>query len=157
MPRLKAFLLLRLTFGLGWGLAALAPAALLASCSTGAGLPGRFTYIVKYSVSGTIGAAVDVAYTTDAAGTTVTAAGQSTPWSVELTKDFDYGPPPFLVPSMRVTSPTLADGEAVTLTISWEDYQTGFREEILAQHTASNTSGSPIALDETLYGPPLPP
>lgn len=114
-----------------------------------------YTYVVRYAVSATIAAPVlDVTYTTDTAGTTVTANVTTLPWAIELPMSYDYGDP--FTPQMRVWNTSLADGESVTLTVSWKDYKVDFAEEVLAVRTVSVASGGPTAQDITLYGTPLP-
>ena len=114
----------------------------------------RFTYVVRYAVSGTITAAMDITYT-DAAGAPVTVAGVTAPWSLDLpSMDYDYDNP--FAPSLRVFNTSLADGESFTPSISWLDYAVDFQPEVLADQPTSNASGGAVAPDITLVSPPLP-
>ncbi len=130
--------------------------AVLAACGTSPfDADDLYTYVVRYAVSGTIAAPVmDVTYTTGTAGTSVTANVTALPWAIELPMDYDYSDA--FTPQMRVWNTSLADGESVTLTVSWKDYKVDFAEEVLAARTVSIASGGPTAQDIPLYGPPLP-
>lgn len=126
----------------------------LAACFVSSETPGRYTYAVKYALTGSIVAAADVTYT-DETGTGATVLAVTVPWSVEFTMDYDYDNP--LFPDVRVFNSVLADGETVTLSISWKDYKVDFAEELLADRAEANSSGGPLPLDITLFSAPLPP
>jgi hypothetical protein len=111
----------------------------LGAC-TGSDQPGRFTYIVHYTVTATDTPAVTYV---DALGATVAFTGPF-PQTVEFPMDYDYANT--FVPQMDGTS----GGLPFTMTIGWRDYATGFSLEVLAQQTVD--SGS-----YTLTGPVLPP
>ncbi len=141
-------------------LASLALIAGLAGCAVG--IPqlldspssDRFTYVVKYSLTGTLTATADVTYT-DAAGAPTTVPAVSAGWSLELAPmSYDYGN--LFLPSARVFNTSLNNGESFTLAISWKDYKVDFDEQVLAERTVTITTGGPAAQDLTLSAPELP-
>jgi hypothetical protein len=119
----------------------------------GTGIPGRYTYIVRYALSGTISAAADVTYVVDTSGTVTTAAAVAPGWAVEVPAT--YGSDAQFVPSIRIFNTSLATGENALLPISGKDYGTGFAEEILAEQTLAVGAG-PLAQDYTLAAPAVP-
>jgi hypothetical protein len=141
-------------------LASLALIAGLAACAVGipelldSSSSDRFTYVVRYSLSGTLAATADVTYI-DATGAPATVAAVSAGWSLELAPmSYDYGN--LFLPSARVFNTSLNDGESLTLTISWKDYKVDFANQVLVERTVAITSGGPSPQDLTLFAPELP-
>jgi hypothetical protein len=130
------------------------------SCNI-AELPGRFTYVVKYSISYTEAALPSSPLNpnverVDDTGSKNPAGPVTSDWSEELT--FSYAANGYenqFVPEMTVSQTLNEAGESITMSIIWKDYKTDFEEEVLATYTASYSS-SDINVDETLYGSPLP-
>ena len=130
------------------------------SCNIDAA-PGRFTYIVKYSVSYTDAASPTTPLNPnvermDDTGSKNPAGAVTSTWSEEFT--FSYSTNGYdnqFVPEMTVTETLNEAGESMTISIICKDYKTDFEEEVLASYTASFSS-SIINVDETLFGPPLP-
>jgi hypothetical protein len=130
------------------------------SCNIAA-VPGRFTYVVKYSVSFTEAASPSTALNPnverlDDTGSKNPAGAVTSPWSEEFT--FSYAANGYdnqFVPEMTVSETLDEPGESITVSIIWKDYKTGFEEEVLAYYTAAFAS-STINVNEDLYGPPLP-
>ena len=126
----------------------------LAACTTASESDDRFTYIVRYAVSGTIAATMDITYT-DALGAPVTVSAVTAPWSLDLpSRDYDYDA--LFTPSLRVFNTSLANGESFTPAVSWLDYAVDFEEQVLVSRPTSNASGGALPQDLTLTAPPLP-
>jgi hypothetical protein len=124
----------------------------LASC-TGSDQPGRFTYVVRYSVTGATGAALTVTYGTAPGVSSAATPIAALPWSINVTRDFDYDENPPFIPSMTVTG--TSDGVPFDITIGYRDYASGFTTAILAKQTVSEANG--VGINETLTGPVVPP
>ncbi len=142
-------------------LAAAAAIAGLARCAVGIpellGSSGadRYTYIVKYSLTGTTGLSANVIYTTDETGAFTAPSAVTAPWSVELPRmTYDYTLPLF-TPALNATA-SLNNGESLTVTISWKDYGVDFAERVLAERTVAITTSGPAPQDLTVYAPELP-
>jgi hypothetical protein len=113
-------------------------------------VPGRFTYLVKYSVAGSAAGPVDIDYV-DETGATVSVPGAALPWSLELpTMAYDHLSP--FAAELRVWNVVLGAGEDLRPAIIWKDYRVDFQEEVLESVTLSG----PASPDYTLYAPPLP-
>jgi hypothetical protein len=130
----------------------------VAGCDV-APVPGRFTYIVKYEVTSATVPNATITYD-NAAGTGQGGLSESLPWSSEdlASPDFeftyDYANP--FVPMLNVQNPSLPAGESITFSIILKDYRVDFQEQVLESMTITNTTVAPLAVDETLFAPPLP-
>jgi hypothetical protein len=124
------------------------------ACTVDSEAGDRFTYIVRYSVAGTITAAMDVTYV-DETGAPVTVNAVTAPWSIDLpAMAYDYDN--LFEASLRVFNTTLGVGEELTPAISWLDYKVDFDERVLSSRPTVNGGAAPAAQDMTLYSPPLP-
>lgn len=143
----------------------LALVMLFAGCSYSSLASARFTYSVVYSVTTTLATPVDISYRDEnwrptAPTPLANLPNEPTPWSLELPATgyltYNYSDP--LYPMLSATAGALADGESITVKISWKDYRTGFTEETLAIQIVEDDGsivGTP-PLDVTLYSPELP-
>jgi hypothetical protein len=130
------------------------------SCNI-AEVPGRFTYVVKYSVSFTEAAPPSLGLNpnverVDDTGSKNPSGPVTSAWSEEFT--FSYATNGYdnqFVPEMTVTETLDEAGESMTMSIIWKDYKTDFEEEVLAYYTATYSSTT-INVNETLFGTPLP-
>jgi hypothetical protein len=135
----------------------LALVILFAGCSYGSLAGVRFTYVVKYSVTSTdpLSATTPTVTYTDDTGANSAPAAVALPWSVELpATGYDYSAPYYA--NLGATAAALTAGEAVTATISWKDYRTGFTEEVLVHQTVADSGAGTTPLDVILYAPELP-
>jgi hypothetical protein len=129
----------------------------VAGCDV-APIPGRFTYVVKYEVTSATVPNATITYD-NAAGTGQGGTPESLPWSSEdlASPDFeftyDYTNP--FVPTLNVNT-SLPVGESITFSIILKDYKVDFQEQVLKSITVTNTTPIALAVDETLFTPPLP-
>jgi hypothetical protein len=124
------------------------------SCNIDA-VPGRFTYIVKYEVTGTAGTDANVQYMDETTGLLSVATAAVSPWTEERSCTYlDNNPydPEFQINALSL--PVL--GDTITLKIIVKDYKTNFQEEVLASVEVENTGAPLPATPFTLYGDQLP-
>ena len=124
------------------------------SCNIDA-VPGRFTYIVKYEVTGTAGTDATVQYRDETTGLLSVATFAASPWTEERSCTYlDHNP---YDPELQVNALSLPVlGDTITLKIILKDYKTDFQEEVLNSIEIENTGAPLPATPFTLHGDQLP-
>lgn len=135
-------------------LAALACLMATRSCNVSP-VPGRFTYIVKYEVTGTSGTDATVQYMDETTGLlSVPATLAASPWSEERSCTYlDNNP---YDPELQVNALTVNPGDTITFRVIVKDYKTNFQEEVLASLEIENTGGPLPTTPFSIYGEQLP-
>lgn len=118
-------------------------------------VPGRFTYIVKYEVTGTAGTVATVRYKDETDTISAVPIVATSPWSVERPCTYEINNPfdPELVVDV-LNVPLL--GDTITLRIIVKDYKTNFQEEVIGFFEVENTGAALPTTPFTIYGPQLP-
>ena len=119
-------------------------------------VPGRFTYIVKYEVTGTAGTDATVQYMDETTGLlSVPAILATSPWSEERSCTY-LGNNPY-DPEFQINALNLPNlGDTITFRIIVEDYKTNFQEEVIASREIENTGGPLPTTPFSIYGDQLP-